>query len=71
MGLGYMPGRYEDIDSPGNGSYLVDDRLWADLVLATDARKVESFSVGMGVLQEHLDDWTVSAKAGITYRPVD
>ena len=71
MGLGYMPERYEDIDSRGNGSYLVDDRLWADLVLATDAGKVASFSVGMGVLQEHLDHWTVNAKAGVTYRPVD
>lgn len=71
MGVGYMPERFEDIDSRGNGSYQVDDRIWADLVLATDSGKVASYSVGMGVLQEHLDDWTVSAKAGVTYRPVD
>ena len=71
MGLGYMPERFEDIDSRGNGSYQVDDRFWADLVLATDSGKIASYSIGMGVLQEHLDDWTVNAKAGITFRPVD
>jgi hypothetical protein len=71
MGVGYMPERFEDIDSRGNGSYQVDDRIWADLVLATDSGKVASYSIGMGVLQEHLDDWTVNAKAGVTYRPVD
>ncbi len=71
MGVGYMPERFEDIDSRGNGSYQVDDRIWADLVLATDSGKTASYSVGMGVLQEHLDDWTVNAKVGVTYRPVD
>ena len=71
MGVGYMPERFEDIDSRGNGSYLVDDRVWADLSLSTDSGKVASYSVGLGVLQEHIDDWTVTAKAGVTLRPVD
>jgi hypothetical protein len=70
-GLGYMPERYEDLDSRGNGAYIVEDRLWAKALLATDAGKVFSYSFGVAGLQEHLGDWTVEGNFGVTLTPFD
>ncbi len=69
--LGYLPSRYEDIDSRGNGAYKTDDRIWVDAHLATDAGKMLSYSVSLGGLQENLGDWTYNATAGLTFRPND
>jgi hypothetical protein len=67
--LGYLPERWEDIDSRGNGAYEVDDRAWLDVLIATNAANVFSFSASVGGLQEHLGDWTLNASAGVTIRP--
>ena len=69
--LGYFPERFEDIDSRGNGAYRVDERLWWDVLWATDASAVLSYSLGVGGIQENLGDWTYQAKFGVTYRPID
>ena len=69
--LGYFPERWEDTDSRGNGAYRVDDRAWIDVLWATDASAVLSYSAGVGAFQENLGDWTYQAKFGVTYRPVD
>lgn len=69
--LGYLPSRYEDIDSRGNGAYKTHRRWWFDTVLATDAGKMLSYSFGVGGLQENLSDWTVNLSAGVTFRPSD
>jgi len=70
-GLGYLPARYEDFDTRGNGSYRTDDRIYAETLWATDASKVASFSFGLGGWQEHRGDWTYTALAGVTFRPFD
>jgi len=69
--LGYLPERYEDRDSRGNGAYIVEDRTWVKLALATDGSRVLSYSFTAGGLQEHLGDWTFNGSFGVTFTPVD
>ena len=70
-GIGWLPERWEDIDSRGNGSYQTEDRWWWDVLLATDASRKLSYSASIGGLQEDLGDWTYNLSAGVTYRPND
>ena len=67
--LAYLPDRWEDFDSRGNGAYRVEDRGYADLVIATNAAHRWSYMFSAGALQEHLGDWTLTAAAGFTWRP--
>jgi len=67
----YLPERYEDIDSRGNGAYRVDERAYADFGIATNAAHMFSYSASIGAQQEHLGDWTINASAGVTIRPAD
>lgn len=69
--LAYLPKRWEDVDSRGNGAYRTEDRWWADIQITTDAGKKLSYSASIGALQENLGDWTYTAAAGVTYRPSD
>ena len=69
--LAYMPERWEDVDSDGNGAYLTDDRWWGDIQITTDAGRKMSFSASIGAMQENLGDWTYTAAAGVTFRPGD
>ena len=46
--LAYMPERYEDVDSRGNGAYRVDARGYADVGIATNAADMFSFSASIG-----------------------
>lgn len=67
--LGFLPSRYEDIDSRGNGAYETDNRWWINALLATDAARMLSYSVSAGRLQENLGDWSYNYSAGVTFRP--
>jgi hypothetical protein len=69
--LAYMPSRWEDINSNGNGAYRAEGRWWADIQIATDAGRMFSYSASIGALQEDLGDWTYTAAAGVTVRPSD
>jgi hypothetical protein len=69
--LAYLPERYEDIDSRGNGAYRVDERGYVDVSIASNAADMISWSASLGTEQEHLGDWTVNASAGVTIRPSD
>ncbi len=69
--LGYLPSRYEDLDSRGNGAYKTEDRWWVDALWATDAARMLSYSMSLGGLQEHLGDWSYNATFGVTFRPSD
>jgi hypothetical protein len=68
-GFGFRPGGWEDRDSRGNGAYETDDRVWSELLLATDASRRYSFSVNLGAQQENLGDWTQLFGVGLTWRP--
>lgn len=70
-GIGFLPGGYEDRDSRGNGAYETDDRVWTELLLATDASSRYSFSLNVGAQQENLGDWTYLLGGGVTWRPTD
>ncbi len=67
-GLGFRPGGYEDRDSRGNGAYRTDDRVWSELLLATDASRTMSWSLNLGAEQEQLGDWTYLLGGGFTWR---
>ncbi len=67
----YLPERFEDIDSRGNGAYRAQQRGYADVGIATNAAHMFSYSASVGVLQEDLGDWTLNASAGVTIRPSD
>ena len=69
--LGWLPRRFEDRNSRGNGSYESEDRAWIDLLWATDASRSLSFSSSVGGLQEDLGDWTLKARLGMTARISD
>ncbi len=69
--LAYLPERWEDINSDGNGAYLANGRWWGDIQITTDAGRMFSYSASIGALQEDLGDWTYAAAAGVTFRPSD
>ena len=67
----YLPQRWEDFDSRGNGAYRVDERGFVDFLLATNAAHMFSFSGSLGMQQEHLGDWTLNGSFGVTITPSD
>jgi len=67
----YLPEYYEDLDSRGNGAYRAEKRLYWNLLWATDASKMFSFSSGFGRFQENLGGWSGKASAGVTMRFTD
>jgi hypothetical protein len=69
--VAYLPSRYEDRNSRGNGAYKTSDRIWLNALWATDASRPLSFSSSVGGLQEDLGDWTVNVTAGVTARLSD
>jgi hypothetical protein len=67
--LAYLPERYEDIDSRGNGAYKTEDRIWWNLLWSSDASRMMSWSLSAGAIQEDLGDWTQQYSVGVTARP--
>jgi hypothetical protein len=67
-GVGFRPAGYEDRDSRGNGAYRTDDRMWTELLLATNAGRAVSWSLNLGAEQEHLGDWTYLLGGGLSWR---
>ncbi|MFT7651504.1 MAG: hypothetical protein ACI9UU_000607 [Candidatus Azotimanducaceae bacterium] len=65
----YLPKRWEDFDSRGNGAYRVEERGYVDVLLSTSAARKVALSTSVGVQQEHLGDWTTNASLGVTIRP--
>lgn len=69
--VAWLPERYEDIDSRGNGAYRADDRIWLNALWATDASDKYNWSFGVGAIQEDLGDWSGQYSVGLTARPID
>lgn len=67
--MAYLPERWEDFDSRGNGAYRVDDRAYVDFLWSTNAARAVAVTTSVGGLQEHQGDWTYNASAGVTIRP--
>jgi hypothetical protein len=70
-GFGWLPEAWEDRDSRGNGAYRTDDRVWAELLLTTDASRRGSWSANVSALQEDLGGWAWLVGGGVTWRPLD
>ena len=70
-GIGYLPARYEDLDSRGNGAYRVEAGGWWEVDLATDANSMFSYSASASGIREHIGDWSQSFGLGVTIRPID
>ena len=70
-GIGYLPARYEDLDSRGNGAYRVDAGGWWEVALGTDANSMFSYSASASGIREHIGDWSQSFGLGVTIRPID
>ena len=71
IGFAWLPERYEDLDSRGNGSYKAEDRIWWQTMLNTDSSKMFSWTFLAGGMQEDLGDWTQTYRIGVTARPTD
>lgn len=67
----YFPGRWEDLESEGNGAYRTEERYVADIAFGTNTANVLSFSGRMGGRHEELGDWTWSGALGLTLKPND
>ena len=70
-GVGYLPPRYEDLDSRGNGAYRVEAGGWWEAALSTDANRMFSYTASVSAIREHIGDWSQSFGAGVTIRPID
>jgi hypothetical protein len=69
--IAFLPSRYEDIDSRGNGAYKAEDRFWWNVHLNTNSEDMLSWTVAMGAIQEDLGDWTHQYWVGVTARPTE
>ena len=54
LGLGWYPGRYEDRNSFGNGTYRIEERANFSVDYVTDASKVLSLGAGLEINGEEL-----------------
>ena len=54
----WFPERWEDIDSRGNGAYVVEPGGWVNLHLATDAAAPVSWSASVGGFTEDTGTWS-------------
>ena len=68
-GFAYLPERWEDRNSRGNGAYLAGDRLWAEMLWSTDASRTISFTFGAGGQTEDLGGYSRSGTFGFSYQP--
>ncbi|MEX2327707.1 MAG: DUF5916 domain-containing protein, partial [Pseudomonadales bacterium] len=67
----YYPGRWDDINSNGNGVYRIKDRFTTGVFIATDEAKSLQFGLGTFVFTEHLGDISKKYNVELTWRPTD
>ena len=65
----WFPERWEDIDSRGNGAYVVEPGGWVNLHLATDAAAPVSWSASVGGFTEDTGTWSGNYTLGASIRP--
>jgi hypothetical protein len=69
--LGFLPGSYDDINSEGNGTYRIEDRVNASVRWDSDTTRRWSFGIGSGYFEEHLNGDTYSVEGQVDWRPND
>lgn len=68
--LGYYASYYDDLNSFGNGTYRIEDRIDANLSYTTDTTRAVSVTFGAGYTEDNLGDPGYSGEFAITWRPV-
>ena len=65
----YFPGRWDDLNSRGNGAFRIKERTFLQAQFGTDSAKPLSFSVALGIDGEDLGGTTVLFDTGFTFTP--
>ncbi len=69
--LGFFPSYYDDLNSFGNGTYRIDDKVDLSVDWRTDSTRVWQFGMRGGYRNEDLGGDTYTANFGVTWRPSD
>lgn len=69
--LNYFPGRWDDMNSNGNGSFRIEDRWQAGIFWNNDRAKKLNIEIGTSYRGEDLGGRRMSYKAKFTWRPTD
>ncbi len=67
----FFPKRWDDLNSEGNGSYKMGERVVAEVGFGTDSSKKLSLSLTGSVQKEEIEGWNYDVKSGITFKPND
>ncbi|MFT7128371.1 MAG: hypothetical protein ACI89U_000477 [Gammaproteobacteria bacterium] len=67
----FYAGSYDDLNSYGNGSYRIDDRVDLSFAWQSDTSQSVSYGFDFGYKNEHLGGDTYSAGAFLDWRPTD
>ncbi|MGK0221635.1 MAG: hypothetical protein ACI9ON_000871 [Limisphaerales bacterium] len=67
--VGYLPSYYDDLNSFGNGSFRIEDRVDLNVAWSTDTAKQLSFTVGAGYAEDELGDAGYKGEAALAWRP--
>ena len=68
---GYFPAQYDDLNSFGNGTYRIENKISASVQWESDSTKVWSYDLQAGYDDENLGGSSVTGGAGINWRPND
>lgn len=71
MEFNYFPERWDDVNSDGNGSFKIHDRLNTGMFYGTDRSKTLSTEYGLFYSEEDLGGRTLEAQFNATWRPTD
>lgn len=69
--LDYFPGRWDDINSEGNGSFRIQGRWNGGFFYETDQSKRLQFGVGSSFREEDIDGLILDQEISATWRPTD
>jgi hypothetical protein len=71
MEFGYLPPRWDDVNSGGNGSFKIEDRFRAEAFYGTDRSKTLSTEYGISYSGEDIGGHSVTYELNVTWRPSD
>jgi hypothetical protein len=66
---GYLPSYYDDLNSFGNGSFRIEDRVDLNVAWSTDTAEQLSLTVGAGYAEDELGDPGYKGEAALAWRP--
>ncbi|MEM7101203.1 MAG: DUF5916 domain-containing protein [Pseudomonadota bacterium] len=69
--LSFFPSVYDDLNSFGNGTYRIEDKIMADVSWTSDTAKTWSYKFGAVYAEENLGAPSYEGSFGITWRPGD